>query len=112
MPKPRRRRRPASGDSWSRILRGGLQSGIGIGLVQGINLFWPGHLTPDQATWLTGGLGWLANVVQNGLEEQGVLTPILKGQPVEAEGEQLTTEEIETIRGALESRGNAPFRSS
>ena len=101
---PRRaRRRPRTGDAWGRIIRGLLQAGAGAGLVQGIDLFFPGLLTPAQATWLTAGLGWLANVVQNGLEEEGLIKPIMKGPP-EPDADDLTPAEIAAIRSALAGR--------
>lgn len=101
---PKRRRKPRTGDAWGRIIRGLLQAGTGAGLVQGIDLFFPGVLSPAQATWLTAGLGWLANVVQNGLEEEGLLKPILKGPPAASDRDDLTAEEIAVIRSALAGR--------
>lgn len=102
MPKPRRRR-PPRGDAAGRIIRGLLQAGTGAGLVQGIDLFFPGLLSPAQATWLSAGLGWLANVVQNGLEEEGLIKPILKGK-AEPEADDLTPDELAAIRSALAGR--------
>lgn len=100
---PKHRRRPRSGDAWGRIIRGFLQAGTGAGLVQGIDLFFPGLLSPAQATWLTAGLAWLASVVQNGLEAEGLIKPILKG-PAEPDEDDLTAAEVAELRAALASR--------
>lgn len=107
---PRRQPRPVSGDSWGRIGRGAIQAGLGTIIVQGINVFFPGYLTVDQVNWLNGLFVFLVGVTQNGLEDGGVIKPILKGSA--AADDRLTADEIAAIRSALADRPReeVPFR--
>lgn len=105
MPKrPPRRRRPASGDAWGRILRGLLQAIAGGAAVQIINFIFPGRLDAATAAALGTASAWLAGVLQNMLEEEGIIKPILKGEPAEPEVDALTAAELAAIREALAGR--------
>jgi hypothetical protein len=100
---PRRRRRAVSGDSWRRIARAGFQAGIGTIIVQGIQVFFPDHVTAAQINWINGLFVFLVGVTQNGLEDAG-MPAMLKKSPAEPPADDLTADEVAAIRSALADR--------